>query len=319
MKKILLTTTALTMLAGAAAAEISLSGSGRIGVTSTGGTTAVTHRFRVNFNASGETDGGLTFGAYVRANMNGGQGNTSTIVTSAGPDGIMGTLDDVTSTISVPPRAIGAPRLWIGNGTATLTVGNASGAVAQAGKIWGCGIGFTGACNDLASTAWSWASHSSGGAGPSVVRLDFALGSANVSISGGSASGGAANDTEVAVNFAMGAATVGVSYDNGTLGTGGTTLNVAFDAGSANIGVAYARSDNGFSGYNANVKYGMGAGTLYAGAGTQIIGTGGAATATAATWFVSYMQSLGGGATAGVSMRSTGGTLTTDAGVKFSF
>jgi outer membrane protein OmpU len=292
MKKILLTTTALTMLAGAAAAEISLSGSGRIGVTSTGGATVVTHRFRVNFNASGETDGGLTFGAYVRANMNGGA-----------------------------VGAIGAPRLWIGNGTATLTVGNASGAVAQAGNIFGCGIGFTGNCTDLASGVFSWASHASGGAGNSVVRLDFALGSANVSISGGSASGGAANDTEIAANFALGAATVGVSYDNAAAGagTGGTTLNVAFDAGSANVGVAYARSDNGFTGYNANVKYGMGSGTLYAGAGTQITGGGGVATGTANTWWMSYMQSLGGGANAGVSMRSIGGTVTTDAGVKFSF
>ncbi|NOX41812.1 MAG: porin [Alphaproteobacteria bacterium] len=387
MKKILLTTTALTLIAGAAAAEISLSGSGRIGVVNTNtqavaavlattvttaqdtallalgsatpavsdtyatalaavntdlgtdaanataldnanalmdtattaglqtaaqtaidaantaisdkaaamaiidankgsalvaatNTTATTHRFRVNINASGETDGGLTFGAYVRLNMNGGA-----------------------------VGAIGAPRLWIGNGTATLTIGNASGAVAQNGNIWGCSVGFTGNCNDMASNQWSWASHSSGGAGNNVIRVDFALGSANVSVSGGNG-----NDTEVAASFALGAAKVGVSYDNGTGGAGGTQLGVSFDAGSANIGVHLARTDLGVTGATATVSYGIGGGTLYVFGGNQIAGG-----AQRNVYGVSYSQSLGGGATVAVSTRSVGGNVTTDAGVKFKF
>ena len=288
MKKILLTTTALTMLAGAAAADISLSGSGRIGIVSTGGATNVTHRFRINANASGETDGGLTFGAYVRLNMNGGA-----------------------------VGAIGAPRLYIGNGMATLTVGNAGGAISQAGNIWGCGIGFTGSCADMAAggNAFNWVTHSSGAAGASVVRLDFALGSANISISGGSASGGAANDTEIAANFNMGTASVGVGYDAGTGATGGTLLNVSFGAGSATIGGHIAMS-NGTTGYMGTIKTAMGAGSLYAGFGNQL---NGGATATQAAYFVSYKQPLGGGANASVSVRSVAGAVTTDAGITFGF
>ena len=288
MKKILLTTTALTMLAGAAAADISLSGSGRIGIVSTGGATNVTHRFRVNVNASGETDGGLTFGAYVRLNMNGGE-----------------------------VGKIGAPRLYIGNGMATLTVGNAGGAISQAGNIWGCGIGFTGDCSDMAAggNAFNWVTHSSGGAGASVVRLDFALGSANISISGGAASAGAANDTEIAANFNMGTASVGVGYDAGTGADGGTLLNVSFGAGSATIGAHVAMS-NGTTGYMGTVKTAMGAGSLYAGFGNQL---NKGATATQAAYFVSYKQPLGGGANASVSVRSVAGAVTTDAGITFGF
>ena len=288
MKKILLTTTALTMLAGAAAADISLSGSGRIGIVSAGGATKVTHRFRINANASGETDGGLTFGAYVRMNMNGGA-----------------------------VGAIGAPRLYIGNGMATLTVGNAGGAISQAGNIWGCGIGFTGSCADMAAggNAFTWVTHSSGAAGASVVRLDFALGSANISISGGSASGGAANDTEIAANFNMGTASVGVGYDSGTGANGGTLLNVSFGAGSATIGGHIAMS-NGTTGYMGTITTAMGAGSLYAGFGNQL---NGGATATRAAYFVSYKQPLGGGANASVSVRSVAGAVTTDAGITFGF
>jgi len=288
MKKILLTTTALTMLAGAAAADISLSGSGRIGIVSTGGATNVTHRFRINANASGETDGGLTFGAYVRLNMNGGA-----------------------------VGAIGAPRLYIGNGMATLTVGNAGGAISQAGNIWGCGIGFTGSCADMAAggNAFTWVTHSSGAAGASVVRLDFALGSANISISGGSASGGAANDTEIAANFNMGTASVGVGYDSGAGAAGGTLLNVSFGVGSATIGGHIAMS-NGTTGYMGTIKTAMGAGSLYAGFGNQL---NGGATATRAAYFVSYKQPLGGGANASVSVRSVAGAVTTDAGITFGF
>ncbi|MFQ5439155.1 MAG: porin, partial [Paracoccaceae bacterium] len=70
MKKVLLTTSALTLLAGAAAAGVSLSGYGRIGVTYNGGTgvSATYSRFRLNITGTTQTDGGLTFGAWVRIN-----------------------------------------------------------------------------------------------------------------------------------------------------------------------------------------------------------------------------------------------------------
>lgn len=81
MKKVLLATTVLAMSATVAAAEVSISGSARMGVaynseSRTGNDVGFTSRARVQFNLSGESDNGLAFGASVRAdqanNANGG-------------------------------------------------------------------------------------------------------------------------------------------------------------------------------------------------------------------------------------------------------
>jgi outer membrane protein OmpU len=76
MKKVLLATSALAMMAGAASAEIALSGSARMGLIyaddGTDSATAFSSRVRIVFTASGETDTGLSFGASMRADQNGG-------------------------------------------------------------------------------------------------------------------------------------------------------------------------------------------------------------------------------------------------------
>lgn len=83
MKKILLATTMLIGAAGMAAAEVAVSGSGRLGVVYDGNTAGTdvskakfTSRVRVSFAGTGETDSGLSFGFSVRADQS-GQGNTS--------------------------------------------------------------------------------------------------------------------------------------------------------------------------------------------------------------------------------------------------
>ena len=67
MKKILLATTLLAGFAGAASAEVALSGDARMGIINSGDDTTFTSRARVKFTMSGETDGGLQFGADFRA------------------------------------------------------------------------------------------------------------------------------------------------------------------------------------------------------------------------------------------------------------
>jgi len=68
MKKILLATTVLTMSAGFAAADVSVSGDGRMGIKSSDGNSVFEHRVRVKFSGSGTTDAGLSFGGSFRAN-----------------------------------------------------------------------------------------------------------------------------------------------------------------------------------------------------------------------------------------------------------
>ena len=67
MKKLLLATTMLVTAGHYAAADVSVSGDGRMGVVSDDGTTTLSSRMRIKFSGSGTTDGGLTFGGSFRA------------------------------------------------------------------------------------------------------------------------------------------------------------------------------------------------------------------------------------------------------------
>ncbi len=86
MKKVLFATTALVAFAGAAAADVTVSGDGRMGIVSdelrseTDATLNNAHfnsRIRISFAASGETDNGLSFGGAIRAD-NAGAGAAGT-------------------------------------------------------------------------------------------------------------------------------------------------------------------------------------------------------------------------------------------------
>lgn len=76
MKKVLLATSILAASAGFASAEVAVTGTARMGLVYDGDDTSFSSRIRIIFTASGETDGGLSFGASVR-NDQSGVGNTS--------------------------------------------------------------------------------------------------------------------------------------------------------------------------------------------------------------------------------------------------
>ncbi|HSF64052.1 MAG TPA: porin, partial [Paracoccaceae bacterium] len=77
MKKLLIATTALVATAGVAAAEVAVSGNGRMGVVYNGEDLNFSSRIRVVFTLSGETDGGLSFGGSFRADNAGNAANGS--------------------------------------------------------------------------------------------------------------------------------------------------------------------------------------------------------------------------------------------------
>lgn len=77
MKKVLLASTALIGFAGMAAAEITLSGTGRFGLVYTddpvaGSDTLLSYRLRLNIDAMTETDSGVKFGGRVRLQYDNG-------------------------------------------------------------------------------------------------------------------------------------------------------------------------------------------------------------------------------------------------------
>ena len=83
-------TTALALSAGAAVADVAVSGDGRMGIVNTsnevGADVQFNSRLRIAFTASGTTDGGLEFGGSVRADNanNGAAGTAGTVFISGG-------------------------------------------------------------------------------------------------------------------------------------------------------------------------------------------------------------------------------------------
>lgn len=99
MKKILLASTALVASAGIAAADVSISGSAQMGfeyaedVGNTGADEAtVNTEVNINFSLSGETDGGLSFGAETNHFVEQGSGSVDDDDTWAWVSGAWGTL-----------------------------------------------------------------------------------------------------------------------------------------------------------------------------------------------------------------------------------
>ncbi|MFC0339692.1 porin [Paracoccus niistensis] len=69
MKKLLIATSALVALTGAASAEVALTGDGRMGLVWDGENAQFSSRVRAKFNLSGETDSGLSFGGSFRVDQ----------------------------------------------------------------------------------------------------------------------------------------------------------------------------------------------------------------------------------------------------------
>lgn len=126
MKKILLATTLLVASTGFAAAELTTTGAARMGIIYNGTDTEFTSRVRITFTGSGETDGGLTFGASVRADQIGGNGGTSTGTTN------------------------GDSTVYISGAFGKLTMGDVGGAAdALVGNVSGVGLTGLGSLNEM--------------------------------------------------------------------------------------------------------------------------------------------------------------------------
>lgn len=116
MKKILLATSILAATTGYAAAEVAVSGTGRMGIVYDGNDVQFSSRARVIFDLSAESDNGLSFGASFRADQAGGaNGNTD----------------------------MGAGTVWVSGGFGKLAMGDVvSAGEAALGDL--SGVGYTG-------------------------------------------------------------------------------------------------------------------------------------------------------------------------------
>jgi outer membrane protein OmpU len=198
MKKLLLTTTAIALSAGVAAADVTLSGDARMGITYNNlndNKAAFTSRARVTFTLTGETDGGLAFGASFRA-------DNSLI-------GVDLTKEDFDDAVT-PGAAFGsAGSVFISGEFGRLTMGDTNGAAEQRnGDLHAVGLTGLGDRNEFTYLGNS-------GALRPTARYDYTIDGFGVSLSYTNP----ANDLTVAAigfSYAIEGFTVGLGAERGT-------------------------------------------------------------------------------------------------------
>jgi outer membrane protein OmpU len=292
MKKILLATSALVLVAGAAAAEVTVSGAGRMGLvhsyfvdgadagTDVGIGDAVDTRFssriRIIFTASGESDSGFSFGASVR-NDQSGVGN----------------------------NANGDSTVFISGAFGKLTMGDVGNAAdSLVGQV--SGVGYTG-IGDYNEIGWVGTEKTGVRYEYSTGSLTFALGSSQIDAAAG------AESVSLAVKYATDAFSIALGYEDGD------TIDQISAKGTASFGgakVALKLVDRDTVADLAaalSVDYTTGAATItafatdnYNFAGADSVGIG-----------ASY--DLGGGASVAGGIVDNGTDTVADLGMNFSF
>ncbi|MBC2836149.1 porin [Paragemmobacter straminiformis] len=228
MKKILLATTVLVGTAGFAAAEVTLSGDARMGIVNDGDTTEFSSRARVAFTLSGETDGGLSFGASFRAdNAVGANGNTDTT------DG----------------------SVFISGAFGKLSMGNVAGAAeAAVGDL--SGVGYTG-LGDFSDTVYLTGD---GAEGEPIVQYAYTAG--DLSVYASASDGAQVSNYALGLGYKMGDYNFGIGYestDDGLFGDDATHVVASAGGtfGAVSAKVVYGQADLG-SGFDLT-QYGLSA------------------------------------------------------------
>ncbi|MFA9229670.1 MAG: porin [Microgenomates group bacterium] len=214
MKKILLATSILAATSGFAAAEVTLSGDARMGVTNktTSGDFEFTSRARVKFTLAGESDSGLSFGGSFRADN---AAASTTVTIAPGADLVVGTPDDIVSTSTGGGAINGAAgSVFVSGAFGSIAMGDNDSAVqAAVGQVSATSLTGLGDLNEV--------SHIGNGPTPNVL-YSGTFGAASVYASAGQVG---SDDMGVGVGFAAGAYNFGLGW-----GTDGTNDEIAMSA-----------------------------------------------------------------------------------------
>lgn len=230
MRKLLAATTALALVGGAAAAELTMGADARFNVkydSEEADSIAIHQRFRVTFDASGTTDGGLAFSGGAVANSDGG--------------------------------SVGDGYVSISGAFGTLTFGAKDSADVLAGDLADVGIQGVGV-DDVAEGGLR--GHTDPG---DLVLYEQSLGNINFAMSGSTSTGGDDDDPDndkddafaIGVNFTASGITIGMGYDSEeTMSLGGSyTIN------EITVNAYYAERD-AMDGVGVDLQYAMGGTTL---------------------------------------------------------
>lgn len=253
MKKLLLATTMIVGTAGFAAAEVSLSGDARMGITKAEGADAVfSNRARVKFSLSGETESGLSFGASFRAHQAGGAeaGNNGAVSVSGAFGSISMGDESAAAEYAVGDLAMNS---FAGVGSNNETT-----------FLTGAKVVYTYTAGDLSAYL------STGQVGSDDTSIGAKYTTGGLTVGGGWETDGANDHTALSVAYAMGDTTVKVVYGSAdTVAANGLNtqsgISVAHTAGSISLAAFYRSTElnNGvqsdYSGVGASYDLGGGA------------------------------------------------------------
>ena len=255
MKKILLATTILAASTGFASAEVALSGSAYMGLYNdfgAGDDTIFVSQARVKFTLSGETDGGLAFGASFRA-------------------------DNARNGFGLSANNGTAGSVYISGAFGKLSMGDVDGAaVAAVPQVSYVGLTSLGSLNELWHIGTGGGSVTTSGTSatsddPSLL-YEYNAGDVSVYVSATNPSG-SLNAYGVGVKYAMGNYSVGLAYEQGDKPVGDSVTQVTLGGsavfGAATINAGIVQTDFGgatatATDYALSVDYTVNAATITA-------------------------------------------------------
>ncbi len=260
MKKVLLASTALALTAGMAAAEVSLSGYAEIGVAQVdnGDGTQDDLGFHsdidVTFTLSGETDGGLQFGATIDLDEVGDDATTTT-------GGLVTGGADPIASDGNPGGATEEHSVFVKGDFGTITMGDTDGAFdwAMTEVWWGSAI----ADDHTAHAGASGNNELDGSYDGQVARYDYSFGDFAFALSAeldDTGTGDTALGAGIKYSMDLGGTSLGfgVGYqDNGTSDIAGISVDAAF-AGGLGARVNYSTGDfDGTAGDDDHMAIGL--------------------------------------------------------------
>jgi outer membrane protein OmpU len=301
MKKVLLTTTALVMTAGFAAAEVSMSGTTQAAVskTTTGNNTLTTH---IDFNVavSGASDNGIT--------MSAGFGYDAGRQVDAGDYELDAEEASATGSDNNPAWRTAAPSLTIGYAGYTITADGSGVADYYNGDTNAGELGIAGSIGDIAFGVTS-SIGAAAGASQSSYSLSYTMGDITASVVGSDdADDGGTDATKATITYKMGDTTFTVANDDKD-GAASNVTSIGFSTKLDSVTVAYtaksveavANSSVGDD-WDASISYSAGALTASYGTDEDSVSK------------ISASYDLGGGANLFAVMRSGTNSANEDQG-----
>ncbi|CUH64574.1 Porin [Thalassovita gelatinovora] len=290
MKKVLFASTALIATAGVAAADVSFGGYGRFGILYIDGATPETRlesRFRMNIDATTESDGGVTFGARVRMQA-----------------------DDAGTAAGV--AGLNAPRFYVTTGGLTVAAGNILGALDSMPGIYAGSLGLSGLGYSNVVTNFNSVTYDSTGNGNNGAEIIYSAGAFGAHLSYGDST---IDRTELAVSYSMNGWTVAAGFQDSDAATYAEwVLTAGGKVGNVGLGLAVAQDNNSNTSATLSASFAVGAATTISAYAAMD-----EAQVDESAYGIGVSHSLGGGVSIVGGVVDTHGTTRADLGVKFNF